>query len=398
MGLSNSVAMTEKTQGTDLFELVAVIGTICAFAFSIGFIYPVVALALEARGHDEAAIGLNATASGLGVLLMGFFVPRIVRTIGTFGALAAGVFGSFATLIAFPIFDDYWAWVILRLALGGTIGILFSVGEAWINAIAEQDKRGRIVSIYVAAMALSFAAGSAFIQVAGHEGYLPFLLAGVLVVIVSLPTLRFRHLDRLSDGELAPTEKEGLFLSVLKQTIVLMAVVVLFGALDGVALGLLPSYALAKGVDIGDASLPIAAMALGVVVMQLPIGYLSDRVAREKTLSFLLIAVVVFAAGIPYIDLVSPFGLFYMLIFGGLSFAPYTLAMAILGDRFTGQRLAAGTALFAIMWGIGSTSGPVAFGAAMEGLGVEALPIGIAILFAVTGAVSLLDRGLKRTR
>ncbi len=385
------VALTSKR-----VELVAVIGTVCAFAFCIGFIYPVVALSLEARGHDEAAIGLNATASGLGILIVGFLVPRIVRKFGTFGALAIGVAISIASLVAFPMFQNYWIWLFLRLVLGGSIGILFTVGEAWINAIADQETRGRTVSIYVAAMALCFGAGSGFISVIGHEGAIPFVLAGAVILVFAAPTILFRNFDRLSDGELDPSQKDGLFLSVLRQTMVLMAVVLLFGALDGVALGLLPSYALAKGVTVADASLPIAAMAFGVVVMQIPIGLFSDYVARERTLSVLLIAVVVFAAGIPYVDLVSPFGLFYMLIFGGLSFAPYTLAMAILGDRFTGQRLAAGTALFAIMWGVGSTGGPVAFGAAMESYGAEALPIGIAFLFGVTGVVSLLDRGVRR--
>ncbi|MBO6864415.1 MAG: MFS transporter [Alphaproteobacteria bacterium] len=373
------------------FEMVAVIGTICAFSFSVGFVYPVIALSLEADGFDEAAIGINATASGLGVFVAGFLVPRMVRLYGTFGLLAGSVVLAIATLLLFPVLPDYTVWLILRFVLGIAVTALFAAGEAWINAIATEESRGRTMAIYVAAMASSFAIGSLAVTWTGYQGYVPFLTAGVLIALCFTPVLAFRKKDPLAEAE-DLAEHGDLIMQVLRQAIVLLIVVALFGILDGVILGLLPSYALSEGVPDAEASLPLAAMALGVVLFQLPLGYLSDKMARTRLLTIILFLVVGAAAVVPHVDLTHWTGLTYMVVFGGLSFAPYTLALAILGERFTGRRLATGSALFAIMWGIGTTAGPLSFGPAMEYLGPAALPYGLALLFLITGAVSLLDR------
>jgi MFS family permease len=373
-------------------ELVAVIGTICAFSFTVGLIYPVIALALEARGFDEGAIGLNATASGAGVFAAGLLVPRFVRRYGTFAVLAASTIGGAVTLLLFPVFDAFESWLVLRFLLGMCVTALFAMGEAWINSIATDETRGRTMAIYVSFMASSFAFGSLAVKAVGFEGYLPFVLGAAMLAVLFAPVLPFHNRDPLADAE-DLSENRGLMMRVLKQAAVLMAVVALFGTLDGVALGLLPSYALAVGVAPSEASVPLAAMAFGVVLFQFPLGYLSDRIPRPRLLSIVLFAVVVLAVFVPLIDLTHWTGILYMMLFGGLSFSPYTLALSILGERYRGRALAAGSALFALMWGIGSTAGPLGFGPAMELMGPLTLPLGLALLFLITAAVSLLDRG-----
>lgn len=373
------------------FELFAVIGSICAFSFCVGFIYPVISLALEARGHDADAIGLSATATGVGIFLGGIMIPRMVGLFGTFWLLVGSAVLAIAVLLMFPLIQDYWAWFSLRFLLGVAVTALFATGEAWINAIAEDHSRGRIMAIYVSAMASCFAIGSFAVKVVGFIGFLPFILAGCVIFVCFLPILPFHDKDPLAEAD-GLQERGGLLLEVFRQAIVLMGVVALFGILDSVVLGLLPIYALVQGVSEADASLPIAAMAIGVVACQIPLGYLSDRMSRTRLLTIILFLVVGFAALIPEVDLTHWSGLGFMVIFGGLSFAPYTIALAILGQRYQGRRLAAGSALFAVMWGLGGTVGPMAFGVAMTHFGPSALPYGLALLFLLTASVSLLDR------
>lgn len=375
-----------------VFELIAVIGTICAFSFSVGFVYPVIALALEARGFDEAAIGTNATASGIGVFVAGFLVPRLVRQFGTFSLLGGSTALAVITLLAFPIFDSFTAWLALRFLLGLAITAMFAAGEAWINAVADDRTRGRTMAIYVAAMATSFATGSLSVAEFGYEGYLPFLVAGILILVCFLPVIPFHARDPLAEEAEALHGGGDIVMTVLRSAAVLMIVVALFGVLDGVVLGLLPSYSLATGVPAADGSLPLAAMAFGVVLFQLPLGYLSDRMSRTRLLTLILFSVVGLALLMPAFDLTHWTGLAYMAVFGALSFAPYTVALSILGERYRGQKLAAGSALFAVMWGVGNTVGPVAFGVGMESEGPDFMPYGLSLLFLVTGVVSLFDR------
>jgi MFS family permease len=121
--------MKAQHSQSPILELTAIIGTICAFSFIAGFIYPVIALALEARGHDETAIGLNATASGLGILVAGYFIPRLVGRFGTFRVLAFGVALCVVSLMLMPVFSGYWEWVALRIVLAMSVAALFSVGR-----------------------------------------------------------------------------------------------------------------------------------------------------------------------------------------------------------------------------------------------------------------------------
>ena len=386
-----------KLSDSKSFELVAVIGTICAFSFCVGFVYPVIALALEAKGYDEAAIGISATATGIGVLVAGLMVPSLARAYGTFSLLAGSALLAVFCLLLFPLVDNFTLWLCLRFFLGAAVTALFCAGEAWINAVAEDDSRGRTVAIYVAAMASSFAAGSLAVKAVGYQGYTPYILASLVILVCFIPILPFHRRDPLlEEGDTAG--RKGVLVRVFYEAVILMVVVGLFGVLDGVMLGLMPSYALSQGVGDGNASLPMAAMAAGVVLFQFPLGYLSDRMSRTRLLTIILFIVVGFGLVVPELDLTKWHGLVIMALFGGVSFAPYTLALSILGERYRGQKLAAGSALFAIMWGIGGTVGPMGFGVAMQELGSTALPYGLSLLFLLTGGISVFDRTVAPVR
>ena len=114
-----------KLSDSKSFELVAVIGTICAFSFCVGFVYPVIALALEAKGYDEAAIGISATATGIGVLVAGLMVPSLARAYGTFSLLAGSALLAVFCLLLFPLVDNFTLWLCLRFFLGAAVTALF---------------------------------------------------------------------------------------------------------------------------------------------------------------------------------------------------------------------------------------------------------------------------------
>ena len=59
----------------------------------------------------------------------------------------------------------------------------------------------------------------------------------------------------------------------------------------------------------------------------------------------------------------------------------YTLAMVIIGARFQGADLAAASALYGVMWGMGSVLGPPIGGLAMDWFPPHGVPVSIAALF-----------------
>src|SRR5205085_788555 len=72
-----------------------------------------------------------------------------------------------------------------------------------------------------------------------------------------------------------------------------------------------------------------------------------------------------------------------ILILGTSAFAIYTVALTILGERFEGSDLIAGSAAFAAMWGVGGIIGPPIAGTALDAFGLDAIPLTLAAFYVV---------------
>ena len=186
--------------------------------------------------------------------------------------------------------------------------------------------------------------------------------------------------------------EKGQLLPVMRHAALLMLVVMLFGILDGTNLGLMPVYAIAYGMTPDNASLPLAAMGLGVIVMQWPIGYLADKMRKTRLLAWVLGLTVILSLFMPLVGVKGIGAFLYLMLWGGISFSPYTLALSIVGERYRGSKLAAASAGFALTWGLGAAIGPYAIGYGMEEFGAIALPFGIAFAFSFATVAALMDR------
>ena len=114
----------------------------------------------------------------------------------------------------------------------------------------------------------------------------------------------------------------------------------------------------------------------------------------------LLLCAAIGVAGAILLPILSPGGWFpsmpllwiMLIVWGGTSFGIYTVGLALLGVRFPGPQLAGANTVFIMFYEIGSFTGPVIGGAAMDLWSEDGLPIAVAI---VAGAFLLL--GLLRT-
>ena len=71
-----------------------------------------------------------------------------------------------------------------------------------------------------------------------------------------------------------------------------------------------------------------------------------------------------------------------LVILGAAGYGVYTVSLADLGDRFQGNELVAGSAAFAVMWGVGALIGSISGGWAMSLFGPYGLPILVAFSYA----------------
>jgi MFS family permease len=119
-------------------------------------------------------------------------------------------------------------------------------------------------------------------------------------------------------------------------------------------------------------------LGVGTVTLQLPLGWLADKVGRRR---LLLVSGVAGAAGAMALPLALGLpSLLWVILFlwGGFFVGLYTIALAELGERFQGPALAGANGLFVMSYSVGSLAGPPALGVAMDVFGPNGLPFGLA--------------------
>ncbi|MEE8246136.1 MAG: MFS transporter, partial [Alphaproteobacteria bacterium] len=147
------------TRGERRRGLAAIITTIAVYGVTLGLISPLISLILESRTVERAIIGMNAAVPALAVLLVSPLVPRMIRALGYRRVIMLALVVEVAVLLLFPALDDLAVWFVLRFVLGASGALLFIAAESWINQLAEDTTRGRVVSIYVMAISAGLALG-----------------------------------------------------------------------------------------------------------------------------------------------------------------------------------------------------------------------------------------------
>jgi len=87
-----------------------------------------------------------------------------------------------------------------------------------------------------------------------------------------------------------------------------------------------------------------------------------------------------------------------LILLGASGYGVYTVSLADLGDRFSGEDLITGSAAFAVMWGIGALTGAISGGWAIELFGPYGLPLLIAIAYAILFAGIVLRNKYHKVR
>jgi MFS family permease len=84
--------------------------------------------------------------------------------------------------------------------MGAGLSLQFVIGEAWVNSLADDHSRGRIIGIYVIVLSVGLFVGPSIISLAGTRGHPPLLVAAALLLLACLPILFARHMLPQAEG------------------------------------------------------------------------------------------------------------------------------------------------------------------------------------------------------
>ena len=380
----------KKTLDADWAAIVVVIFGVTAFSISQGLTYPLIALVLAERDVSAGIIGLNGAFFAIGVGVSTLLIGPMTSLMNGHRLIVAALVGVSVSLAMFASFDALWVWFVARFCLGFAASVIFMTSEAWLNTACPDRIRGRVSGLFGAGMCAGFAAGPLAIPLFGMEDGFAFALLAVYVAFIAFVTVILsRRTQTMPEASSA-----GMFMQFVRAAPLLVAMVLVFGFADIAAISGLPLYFAELGYSPSFAAIAVTMLALPTALAQPLFGYLLDKFDRTLVaLSAALIAAVAFLC-LPLLNSTTAIFIDVALI-GTASFGLYTAALTLLGDRYTGGMLVAGSAAFALAYSVGSATGTVAFGAAMEVFSTEAGPIAIGLcltVFAIAFAVASLRK------
>ena len=366
--------MADRNETVNWRNLIAACAAVCVFAFSLGEIFPLLSLSMEARGITSRVIGYNTAMAPIGILIAGLFIPKLSHAFGAKPVALVMAFATAGIFLLYPTFPTLVAWFPLRLVQGITVATLFALSEAWVLTHAKGSLRGLIVGVYATCISATFGLGAGVVSWVGIEGYLPFVIGAVVLALAALP---MSTLDTSAEED---HEEHVSILQFLPKAPLLLAAIYVHAIFDGGMLGFLSVYGVHSGMGVEKAALLLTVLAFGNVVFQVPIGWVADKTSKNGMMLACFVSCCIGLILLPY-AIETAFVWPLLLALGASGFGIYTVGLAQLGDRFTGPDLIAGTSAFSTVWGLGALTGSVVCGNAMDAFGPNGFPGALLAIF-----------------
>jgi len=346
-------------------------------------------LLMVGNGMQGTLLGVRGGIEGIptslmSVVMAGYFggfvlgsliVPSMIQRVGHVRVFAA--LGSLisAVLILYAAAPHWVAWALLRLLIGFCFCGVYITAESWVNASATNETRGQAMSAYFIMQMLGLVTGQVLLNVSDPAGWMLFVIPSVLVslaftpiLLAQVPVPRFEQIKPMSLPQLYRTSPLGC------------VGIFLVGGVFSALLGMGSVWGAVVGMDVGQISAFIAAISVGGLLAQYPIGWLSDRLGRRK----LIMALSGFGAVVTAVAAIADMGTWgYLLaaaLVGGVANPVYALLIAYTNDFLDASDMAAASAGLLLVNGAGSVFGPILTGWLMTLIGPKGFWVYMAVL------------------
>lgn len=333
-----------------------------------GMLGTLIALRGKLEGFNTDLIGLMGACYFVGFAVASFRAARLIRSIGhvrTFAALAA--IGAVAPLLM-AMLPNAWVWMAIRVVSGFCFAALLMVIESWINESTKNTSRGRVLGVYRIVDLLAVTSTQFLIPIVGEGGYPIFSVVSIMYCLSLVPVAL--------SNRTKPNAPHNLKLEIgaVWRISPLACMTSLVIGLTNSAFRLIgPIY----GIEIGlDTNAVIIFMTMGIfggAVSQYPLGYLSDKLDRRKTVLAATLGAMlgaIFLSSQPFAAVTAVYiGVF---IFGAFALPLYSLAAAHANDRAELGQYVLVSAGLSFFFSVGAVVGPYAAALVLENFGAAA--------------------------
>jgi MFS family permease len=361
--------------------------TSAGWAFSFGLGAPLASLWLKQAGCSDTIIGLNTAVYYGGLAAAALGVPWLMRRRGHW-CCALGMAVSGLAVIIFPWGHGLAWWFGIRLLNGVAAAMSLIPMETYVNRDLPAAQRARNFGLYAVALTLGWALGNGVgLALVSELGRWAFVLGGTvsLVAAAAVQLLLPAIPERSEPPSARPTlDLRGNLLS--------------FGSawgqgfLEGGMVAFLSLYLLGLHLSEQHVGWLTSTTMVGVIVFQVPVAWLADRLGRELVLLACYGLVVVGLVALPLAG-TSALLPVWLFVVGACSGAFYPLGLALLGERLPASQLARANAWYLSLECMGSLMGPALMGVVCDWFGQRAMfAVGEAAVLGVVAAWLLMRR------
>ena len=331
----------------------------------------------------------NFTTLQLSVVMSSYFAgflfgsrmaPGMIRRVGHVRVFSA--MGSLisAVLILYPLWLDWMAWSGMRVLIGFCFSCIYVTAESWLNNTATNETRGQALSAYMIVQMMGIIASQGLLALGDPTGFGLFIIPSVLVSLAFMPILladtpapTFEDAKRLGFAKLWGTSPLGCIGMLLTGGIFagMFGMASVWGAMAGLNLQQIAAFG--------------AALYVGGLILQYPVGWISDRVDRRK----LIMALSLFGAAVMAVAAFAPLPfvliLVVALLLGGMINPLYSLLIALTNDYLQKEEMPGASAGMIFLNGFGAIFGPLASGWLMGQVGKAGYFAFLGVLFLALG-------------
>jgi MFS family permease len=355
-------------------------------------------LLMIGNGLQGTLLGLRGAIEGfstleMSIVMSSYFVgflggsrmaPLMIRRVGHVRVFAA--LGSIisAVLVLYPTLTDPAAWSFLRIIFGFCFSGVYVTAESWLNNATTNDNRGKALSAYMIVQMAGITIAQIIITQGDPSGYVLFIIPSVLVSLSFMPILLSVNPTPAFDTT-KPMTLRQLWVASPTGCVGML----LMGGVFSAQFGMSAVYGSLAGLSVTQISTFVAVIYIGGLLLQYPIGWLSDRMDRRKLIMYTA------AAGCVSSLIGAAFGgqflvlLVAAFLIGGLANPLYALLIAYTNDYLEYEDMAAASGGMVFINGVGAIAGPLIVGWLMGFAGPRGFWIYLAALMLALSVYSL---------